>query len=145
MPRESIYPSTPQQTEDIEGNSLPQPFLLQVGWNRDMDAQVGISLPDGETFVNRFYGDTVQQSRIGERLRAWLIEGEYIPANYFPDEDSEDSFDELIGEEVVNVMDEVRGPIGVNDGLWVNLTRDMANRLIRLVRKARDGAYGSDA
>lgn len=30
-------------------------------------------------------------------------------------------------------------------GLWSNLDRNGINRLIRLLRKARDGAFGSDA
>lgn len=30
-------------------------------------------------------------------------------------------------------------------GLWSNLDRDGCNRMIRLIRRARDGAYGSDA
>jgi hypothetical protein len=42
-------------------------------------------------------------------------------------------------------LDEARGYHGENDGLWVNLSRSMSNRVVTLVRKGRDAAFGRDA
>lgn len=34
---------------------------------------------------------------------------------------------------------------GETESLWLNLSRDRINDLIRILRRARDGAYGPDA
>jgi hypothetical protein len=53
----------------------------------------------------------------------------------------------------VGVVAGPAGKVGVEDGkksepadgLWLNLSRDRVNDLIRILRRARGGAYGADA
>jgi hypothetical protein len=64
-------------------------------------------------------------------------------AEAFPESDIGHLFaDARVGEAVLNVMDEMT--ILEYTGVWADLSRDGCNRLIKIIRKARDAAYGPD-
>lgn len=148
MPKESVYPSNPQPTgihvtngEEVEP---PKPFLIQVGWHRDFQANIGVDLPEGETFLSHFYGSHEQTIEIGTRLQAYLRQAGVAMADT-ETSDQEEDWRLTYGELVLGWVEMSRPPSISSEGLWVDITRDMANRLITLLRKARDAAYGKDA
>ena len=49
-----------------------------------------------------------------------------------------------LGSLVLHALHAARDDVIERDGIWATLTRQAANRLVRLVRKARDAAYGKD-
>lgn len=49
------------------------------------------------------------------------------------------------GESLIDVLDDNYSDSKDAKSIWSSLDRDGINRLIRLLRKARDGAFGADA
>lgn len=147
MPRESVYSSTPHSTPEglLDGEiDFAAPFTLQVGWHRDLHASVGITLPDNQTLLTRFYGHEDQLATLGMQMEEFIHEngGEVID---WVSSDAERSGRIEMGRKVIEMVEATRVHTPENDGLWVSIDRPMANKLIELVRKARNYAFGKDA
>lgn len=115
-------------------------FRLVVGWNRDMDVQVGIETddqPDGQHhLVDHVYGG--EAATIGAALRARLgLDELYDREGSQLDYDNAD-----LGR---MVLDAVTGSTPFGTSVWTHPDRQGINRMIRLLREARDQAYGKDA
>jgi hypothetical protein len=118
---------------------------LVVQYNRDL-ASVGVGLePQGEVpglhFVDAIYGSVPTQTEIG-RIFAERIKkdrGIDIHAGY-----SEANAESVLNNELGRmILDAVTGSSNL-DGVWTWLDRAGVNRLVRLLRKARDAAFGRD-
>ena len=123
MPKEKINHSTPDDR-----------FQLEVGWQRDMDVQVGIATSDGRHLVDEFYGQEAVLQKIGDAMRNYALAPENLAALN-------------VGGTTLGrvVLDVVTGSDYGMSSLWWHPDRDQINSLIRLLRKARDAAYGADA
>lgn len=129
MPKQKINHSTPAALDEKR-------FDLVVGWNRDMDVQVGIATadqPDGQHhLIDHVYGDPQTIATIGASVRKELTLGDgYVRYT-----------DEQIGR---TVLDAVTGSTPFGESVWWHPSRQMINDLIRALRKARDAAFGTDA
>lgn len=114
-----------------------------VQYTRDR-ALVGIGLePQSNVpnahFVDAIYGGVPSQTVIGkiffEKRRQ-----DFQEHLDFQTSDDEAEFFNLLGRDI---LDSVTGSSSL-DGLWTQLDRPGTNRLIRLLRKARDISFGRD-
>jgi hypothetical protein len=106
-----------------------QMYDVQVGWTRDRDVQIGVETSDKKSIANHLIYPDVQKWIEAERAKfsedrlnnktvgKWLTDGE-------------------IGVAVLSAR---------YTGLWSTLDREGCNQLIRLLRRARDQAFGADA
>jgi hypothetical protein len=114
-----------------------------VGWQRDMDVQLGIQVINTDhTLLGLLYGDEQQCLEIGEKLHKWLHEQTGVPWDFRTSDEQNDSYMRF-GSEVLAMVEGSRYPQD-RDGIWASLTRREINDLIRLLRRARDQAYGRD-
>jgi hypothetical protein len=121
MPRETIH------TSDYPGD---QSFDVKVGWNNDMGVQVGVAEADGRSMWWVY----------GEKYKAQLgADIEIIVQNLSSMAPIQRV--EFIGESVLNLFDTTCGSF---DSLWATMNRKQINDLIRILRRARDSAFGKD-
>ncbi len=114
MPRETVY--------DAAGM-----YDVEIGWNKDReDVQVGISCRSGLSIAHQLAGD------IEFCTPAEAAAGPHVIYN-----------DKPVKNLAVVINGEERTLPHFNS-LWGTLDRAQINRLIRLLRKARDDAYGRD-
>lgn len=135
MPKEVIRNGNPED---------PQPFEMVVGWNRDMDVQVGIRIRDPrtsdepQTLLRVLYGDDLQ--RIGDAMRQVALD--------MRNQQLLNVGGVSLGEVVLDVVERNASPGGLEpipmDSIWWHPTRHGINSLIRTLRKARDAAFGKD-
>lgn len=159
MPRETVTPAL--NTAGVQpdgGHYVPLP-TVEVGWQRDLGGvQVGLEVPsesDGvHHLVDHLYGADATMERIGEHV-ATLINGgsdgcvldalhtlRTMPTRTTK-EQAEDvrTARRIIGR---HVLDAVTGASEGYTGWYTHLDRGAVQRLIRLLRKARDAAWGAD-
>lgn len=144
MPKERIY------------NAISGPYEVQVGWHADSDVQVGVELhdareehsdyaglPDRRSLLWQLFGNTENLVRFGREL------GEHIKRTGYPTashgwvssndaEREEAHMNFAIG--VLMLLQDDWKPTGA----WATLTREGCNKLIRVLRRARDSAFGRD-
>ena len=101
------------------------PYHVKVGWARDRDVQVGVEAEDERSLFWLLLGSHLAE--LGDQFRRiGLVEHED---------------DEALGRAVLNTID-MMTPL--YRGVWSDLDREGCNDLIRVVRRARDQAYGRD-
>jgi hypothetical protein len=141
MPRETI------KADSAPSEGTLADFDLSIGWDRDQELmQVAVLLPPGETILSRLYGDDRCRARIGEQFVQHMRErpDEFLLSPYESNEQMLTEYARL-GGLFLYWAQEARGWVGERDGLWFHLThRRTANRIIRLLKKARDAAFGRD-
>lgn len=129
MPKERINSSTPNSNE----------LEVIVGWSPDRDVQVGVEFPS-TTVATALYGNAENVTRIGTALSEALIFGGWIPPKLKEFDSPDENYPEYwIGTKIINLLDD-----DAYKGLWSLLSREDCNRLIKVVRRARDQAYGRD-
>lgn len=126
MPKEMIGTPTPNE-----------PFELRVGWQRDMDVQVGVEHGGGRSMFWQLLEP--YKSSIGREMVA-LVDDAKIPSEGWTEADYEEAYAKL-AEGLLNVLDT---QTGAYQGIWAQLDRKGCNDLIRVVRRARDAAFGQD-
>lgn len=114
----------PKETVSNDGS-----YATKIGWsNTDGGGyiQLGVEVADGDLFTQLLssYAD-----RIGQMVR-YTVETETTGIN----------LDKLIGEYVVKEL----ASIGEYKGIWATLDREDCNRLIKILRRARDASFGRD-
>lgn len=147
--------------EIVAGASIPNdrdPFHVKVGWTASQHVQLGVETDQGHSLFWVLLGATVtadhqtkdSEAEERERSRRRLAElgarvreaVEQIPHQASVTDPGDLITDARVGEAVLNTMDDMT--ILEYTGVWANLSREGCNRLIQIVRKARDSAYGSD-
>lgn len=126
MPKETIH--------DTAGT-----YDVRVGWS-DGCVQVGVEQAAGFSLVTQLYGAPEACERLGHTVATRL--DHRIDA----DGDAEKSAAlGQLGREVLNWVEaNANDPDGSYTGVWSTLDRTSLNRLIRVLRNARDRAYGKD-
>lgn len=118
-----------------------------VQWEMDQNlVSLGLKNPEGFSLVDTLYSGSVRA--IGRQFYDGMRQIEYFDAMTTPDfrsKDEEDEYFQLLGRHILDtvVMSET-GISGPYNSYWANLNRAGVNRLIRLLRKARDSAFGRD-
>ena len=126
MPRETII------TSRFPGDDN---FNVKVGWNRDMDVQIGINESLDRSMWWVYGGKRVEE--IGHEISKIVEQAE----REFPGAHNEEDRDTDIGQNVLNLFDTMLGSF---DSMWSTLNRKDINDLIRVLRRARDSAFGRD-
>jgi len=101
-------------------------FRVKIGWSEET-VQIGVENVEGHSLLDTLYGDI-------ETLRA-------IGRN-FSGEANHTLSDVERGADIVEY---IAGRKPEFTGVWSTLNRNQINYLIRLLRKARDRAFGADA
>lgn len=156
MPRELIGLGRPPRTAMESGDAIPE-FQMWVGWNRDMDVQVGIGVPQDTAegmrsvgLVEALFDDEMYLNRVGEWLATFArnataddkgtpVEAESGDVGYW-EYDAETL--RMNAKALVMALDQITSPHGAS--IWWHPTRHAINNLIRVLRKARDQAFGKD-
>lgn len=121
MPRESVTPEV-------------GPFEVRVGWAPHHDVQVGVAHTEDRSIFWQLLGvDDASLVALGEAVQS-------LAADRGPGADESHY---ATGRAVLDLLD-VKCHGRTYTGLWSTLGRHDCNRLIRLLRKARDAAYGKD-
>lgn len=128
MPREVVQPA---------GRG---PFAVKVGWSHENNlVQVGVETDDGRSLFWELLESKV--SELGEAaMRAVTAEQRIREANKVG-ENGPPADSVYVGREILNAMDVATLSYR---GVWSDLDRDGCNRLVRILRKARDAAFGRD-
>lgn len=118
MPRETI------KTKDHN-------FDIKVGWSKDHDVQVGVSEAEDRSLW------WVYGNKYTDVIGAEVIKIVKIRTL------CEDKADEnrRVGEDVLNLLD---ATCGAFYELWATMDRNEINQLIKVLRRARDSAFGRD-
>lgn len=124
MPRETIITSRFPSDDN---------FNVKVGWNRDMDVQIGIS-ESMERSMWWVYGEK-RKEEIGQEVRKIVTDANVVWKNDLEEANRD------VGENVLNLLDTMCGSF---DSMWSTLSRKDINDLIRVLRRARDSAFGRD-
>lgn len=129
--RERITPS---------GDEFPE---VSIQWDKDR-GPVGIGVePRSEIpsahFIDAMYGGVPSQTAIG-KLFFEKRRQDFQEHMDFQDRDSEAEFYNTLGRDI---LDSVTGSSSMN-GIWTWLERPAVNRMIRILRKARDESFGRD-
>lgn len=135
MPRETV-----ESSDVLHGDETP--FGLQVGWNRDAGFVQVASVTHRQRSMwwqvlapaNNSDTENQKLAIVGECVHRALREAPH-------DDSTPGPTDAEIGRTLLNIFDTTYGPM---DGLYVSMDRPRINRLIKLLRKARDAAYGRD-
>lgn len=123
MPRETII------TSRFPGDDN---FNVKVGWNKDMNVQIGIS-ESMDRSMWWVYGEK-RKEELGSEIEKIVIEARQgFPEGFDRSED--------IAKNVLNLFDTMLGSL---DSMWSTLSRKDINDLIRVLRRARDSAFGRD-
>lgn len=133
MPREIVVPSHPEDR-----------FQFEVGWDKERESvQVAISSRNGMHLVDEFYAGVAD--KVGLVFLELLAQaGRSISdENWDPNNpahaDALDLNSSTLGR---MVLDAVTGSDYGIEALWWHPERHQINAMIRLLRKARDAAYG---
>lgn len=102
-------------------------YEIRVGWSQDRDVQVGVCAPDDRSILWILF----KPEEVGQMVRAQVLET-----------DREGYSDAALGQLLLNQLDVLS--YNQYSGLWSSLERHDINRLIKILRKARDSAYGRD-
>lgn len=136
----------PREYVSDEADHAQPPSQAWVCWGPDTHVQVATTPGDGIPFWWQVLASGETSDAVDERLavlgaltrtvviRHTEANGAVI-APQTPNSDTE------IGRDLLNALDTTYGPM---DGMYVSLNRRGVNDLIRLLRKARDSAYGRD-
>lgn len=119
-----------------------QPAALAVQWNPDpMQVSVGINRLDACLILSDY------AEVLGAQVQYYLSEIGRVVSDEFAKPESNSAHDieftdRVLGEMILNAIAE---QVHVDEqSFYVHLERGSTNRLIRLLRKARDSAFGRD-
>lgn len=143
MPKETIHSETPETT-GLE--VWDKPLKATVGWTRDVYLQVGIELPEGQHIIDRMMGNgyplhtTRMITQLGRSAFIAMHESD-VDLPDFKTSDEEDAFCFNIG---CAIAQHIREAHPNWTSLFWSPTRAQVNKMIRLLRTARDQAFGKD-
>lgn len=127
MPRETIT--------DIVGS-----YDVKVGWEPERDVQIGVTVADPTPLVNTLYGDQETLEAVGLNLKARFGIG---VDDALSDEEKSEVMRE-IARTALSTLTECANDGAPYYGVWATLDRAGCNRVIRVLRRARDSAFGRD-
>lgn len=114
-----------------------EPFHPKIGWGVGGAVQVGVEGDDGRSLFWMLLGQADTLAAIGASVRAIAAEMTAPPVA---------ATDESIGRRLVDALDvlTVESHRGSYQGVWAWLDRAGCNRMIAVIRRARDATFGRD-
>lgn len=108
--------------------AVTDPYRVQVGWRPDGGVQVGVALLEGRSILWQLFGDEKTLGHLGSEVEKM----------------GQISYDGDVhrGKALLDTLDVASN--GGYAGLWSDLDRRGCNDLIRVLRRARDSAFGRD-
>lgn len=106
-------------------------YVVAVGWGA-YSMQVGTQAAETRSLFWQMHSDEGDLQALGLGLRRLAQSG--LPETAAELEES--------GRDLLNLLDDVSG--GSYQGVWATLGRAECNQLIKLLRRARDSAFGRD-
>lgn len=130
MPRETV--------QDTAGS-----YDVRVGWSPDT-VQIGVEQAAGFSLVTMLYGDIEACEAIGQRICERLGHRPNLSSDATDDDKS--AVMAQLGREVLNIVEGSQTVPGSASytGVWSTQNRAGINRLITILRRARDAAFGRD-
>lgn len=134
--------------EIVESWSDHEPYHVKVGWTPDHSVQVGVEADEGRSLFWLLLGigsafDAEQTNRRLDELGRAVREIVERNAALGDDQKGRPALpDHQVGADLLNALDTMT--IIEYSGVWSTLDRGGCNRLIKLLRRARDAAYGAD-
>lgn len=135
--------------ETIRMNSEDNTFDIKVGWTKDMSMQIGLEEAQGRSLAWVLFGGSAE--RLGEEVQKAIAAGtnpedkftvKNMSGNLVINEINVPLTNEETGWAILNILDvTTRGPVS---GIWATPSRHEVNELIRVLRRARDSAFGRD-
>lgn len=132
-----------------DGQDHMQPFLLSVGWTRDVDVQVGIQINGdspgdgtGRDLLSQLYGSEEGREALGRLMVHWMAT-EGVNWDWEKVGESDDLCKGL-GTNVLSLVRGARDYTPERDGIWVTLTRRGLNEAVRTLKKAGAQTFGRD-
>lgn len=108
-----------------------EPFDVRIGWSRDRDIQIGVGEYEDRSLLWVLFGDEENRDRIADAFPKWLDDTESLT-----------EADRI--ESLFNLIEAKDLPYEYSS-VWATLERrEDCNKLIKLIRKARDQAFGRD-
>lgn len=138
MPKETIRRREDGRTSDE--------FAVTVGWNAHGGTQVGVEHDKSRSLVWQLYGPgspEVEPLESSPSTTPLIKVGQAVAegvARYRAENDGAEPNEYYLGQIVLNALDVVN----VFHGVWADLDRRQINDLIKLLRRARDAAFGRD-
>lgn len=111
-----------------------EPFDVRVGWSRDRDVQIGVGEHEDRSLLRVLFGSPENRKRISEELPHLIERLGY----------GDNAIEQLFN--LIESGDPNTGelPHGYSS-VWATLERrEDCNKLIKLIRKARDQVFGRD-
>lgn len=136
--------------EMVKGRGPGDGYDVKVGWGPDRYVQLGVETNDDRPLLRMLCESNVA-------LLGTIVK--HVVDNHGPVDSGKTgrpwSDDAVVGEALLSLLSgsgpaaefEIDGPPVASftwRGVWADLDREGCNRLIRLLRKARDSAYGRD-
>lgn len=135
MPREVVKPSTPRSDD---------PFIIKVGWDANGAVQIGVESDEMRSLAWKLWGGagTHDQSAHTIPLGKAVLDAVSAADEELrqPTPADVQRRNDVVARHVLDAFDTA----GCFYGVWADLDRQQINRLIRLLRRARDAAYGAD-
>lgn len=100
------------------------PFMPVLTWDRDRDLRLGLMVSDS-TLIESLYGNSAEA--IGKAFRAVEF-------------DSTNLSDEDVGTAIIEAI----ARVSPYESLWAELSRAECNRLVAMLRRARNAVFGAD-
>lgn len=125
-------------------------YDVRVGWMPEPTGhvEVGVETAAGHSLLTMLYGDNQQLERIGKMLeqRGWPMPDRDTGNGDSSEETAEDR--RVAGRGLLDLIEGAIGPVDPENysytSVWASLDRAGCNRLIKIVRRARDAAFGRD-
>lgn len=131
-------------------------YDMVVGWAPDQEMQVAVQTVGEYSVLSQLYGDQESLAKLGSALHSAVRAMKYDSGNVQPERidaetrlglalqakgDDWASADREVGRALLDLIESTQPN---HTGLWATLTRQQVNRLIRMLRRARDSVYGKD-
>lgn len=139
MPKEVIHDDHP----DVDGWPVTNAV---IGWGRDTYAQVGIE--SDRHFIDLMLTAGINPDAVVENMthlgRSALIAARELHPGIVTDFRTKDEEDRFMFDVGCAITEHLRLRYPAWTSIWVNPTRAGLNKMIRLLRTARDQAFGKD-
>lgn len=131
MPKEKITTQTYLAGEEtINANND-----VLIGWYQDCSVQIGLQDPEQRSLLWKLFGSKEQRDHWAPQLI------EYIQGLNLDLVDSKEEFADNVAKDILDIIEGYTLSV---HSIWADLTRDEVNKFIKVLRRARDQAFGRD-
>ena len=122
----------PRETIRIHSNEADI-FDIKVGWTKDQYMQIGLEHFEHRSLISIFFNSDDAKKMLGREVRGLVLDAKA---------DATQWDDKELGERILKMLENTTS--GSHPSIWTSPSRHEVNELIRLLRRARDSAFGRD-